>query len=117
MAYQEAGAESRASLALRESCLRRPSRRLVGAERVDEDGVHGRHIASGERHLAPHKTAAADAGYGEEAAAAVWDDRRGRGQEGTGNRKPATDGQMGLPFFPLVFLEEKYSSLVELKRK
>jgi hypothetical protein len=52
MAYQEAGAEPRAGLALHESCLRRPSRSLVGAERVDEDGVHGRYIAGGESHLA-----------------------------------------------------------------
>jgi hypothetical protein len=52
MAYQEAGAEPRAGLALRESRLRRTSRRLVGAERVDENGVHGRHIAGGESHLA-----------------------------------------------------------------
>jgi len=50
---QEAGAETRAGLALRESCLSRAPRSLVGAERVDEDGVHGRHIAGGESHPAP----------------------------------------------------------------
>jgi len=64
MAYQEAGAEAWAGLALRESCLRRAPRRLVGAERIDEDGVHGGHIAGGERHLAPPKTAGRERGSG-----------------------------------------------------
>jgi hypothetical protein len=50
MGYQEAGAEAGAGLALREGRLRGPARGLVGAERVDEDGVHGGHIAGGERH-------------------------------------------------------------------
>jgi hypothetical protein len=70
MAYQEAGAEPRAGLALHESCLRRPSRSLVGAERVDEDGVHGRYIAGGESHLARTTRK-----WGGCAAAAGWDDR------------------------------------------
>jgi hypothetical protein len=74
MAYQEAGAEPRAGLALRESCLRRPSRSLVSAERVDEDGVHGRYIAGGERHLARTPR---NFGRGRCAAAAGWDDRGG----------------------------------------
>jgi hypothetical protein len=84
MAYQEAGAEARAGLALRESCLRRAPRRLVGAERIDEDGVHGGHIAGGERHFATPKTVARerDSGWWRRqkevvvAATAVRDDRR-----------------------------------------
>jgi hypothetical protein len=80
MGYQEAGAEARAGLTLRESCLRRAARSLVGAERVDEDGVHGRHIAGGESHPAPPQTA------GDEAveAAAIVGRGGGGGGGGTG---------------------------------
>lgn len=85
MAYKEAGAEALAGFALRESCLGRAPRRLVGAKRIDEDGVHGGHIAGGKRHFATPKTAVKErkSGVGRRqevvvaaAAAAVRDDRR-----------------------------------------
>lgn len=59
-AYQEAGAEPGAGLALREGRLRGVPRRLVGAERVGEDRVHGRHVAGGEGHAVPRPAAATD---------------------------------------------------------
>lgn len=53
-AYEEAGTEAGARLALREHGLRRLPNRHVGAERVGEAGVVGPHVASGERHAATH---------------------------------------------------------------
>jgi len=111
MAYQEAGAEARAGLALRQSCLRGAPGRLVGAERIDEDGIHSGHIAGGERHLAAPKNGRAGKGQwmgrrqeevvevsSSSAAAAVRDDRRKcpgldfRRKKEIASR-PQTDGQ------------------------